>query len=88
MDEYGQAIYNRYFKLNSFKRFLYAISESGGTVLLYLDKRIYYIKFTDKMPIYEKKEKVKCELIDPNVDWDNLKANKILLIGDIKSFEN
>lgn len=55
------------------------------TVMLFQDKGISVLRSTPEVQLFERKESMSCELLDPQtVDWGNFHVQKVLVIGDMQ----
>lgn len=87
LDSEGKRIYSAEFELNQWRGFLHNVRQIGATVLLYMNGGVYYLDYTERVKIYEHKERTKCIQAEDGVLDKNLKVNKILLIGNVQELK-
>lgn len=87
IDIYGNEIYSEEFSLETWLPFLNQLQELGATVIFYHDGEVFCLKRTERIAIYEKKEKTECTEITREILESGLNVNKILVIGEVKKYK-
>ncbi|UZW13495.1 HAD family hydrolase [Clostridium pasteurianum] len=87
IDKGGNQIYSDTFLLKTWILFLDRLQELGASVIFSYDGQIFCLKYTDRISVYEKKEMIKCEVIDKSLLDSNIEVNKILIIGDVEKYK-
>lgn len=87
IDEKGKEIYSDVFHLKTWIPFLEKLQEIGATVIFSNNGQVICLKYTKRVPIYEKKELVKCIELDRKLIDSELLINKILIIGNVEKYK-
>lgn len=87
IDENGKEIYSNIFSLKIWIEFLEKLHDIGATVIFPYDGQVMCLKYTKRIPIYEKKELVKCIELDKKLIDSELSINKILIIGNVEKYK-
>lgn len=87
IDKVGNQIYSDTFLLKIWVPFLAKLEEIGASVIFSYDGQVFCLKYTEKISAYEKKEMIKCQVIDKKLLDSNISVNKILIIGDVEEYK-
>ncbi|MBC2582087.1 HAD family hydrolase [Clostridium sp. DJ247] len=87
IDKSGNKIYSDTFSLKKWVPFLEKLQRIGASVIFSYDGQVFCLRHTAEISAYEKKELIKCQVVDTILLNSELAVNKILIIGDVEKYK-
>lgn len=87
IDKSGNKIYSDKFPLKVWIPFLIKLQEIGASIIFSYEGKMVCFKYTEQVLEYEKKERIKCHILNEQLFHSNLEVNKILIIGEVAEYK-
>lgn len=87
IDKCGKEIYSEAFSLKIWITFLEKLQQIGATVIFSYNGQLFCLERTERISVYEKKELIKCHVVDSKLVDSELEVNKILIIGNVEKYK-
>lgn len=82
----GSVLYSDTFDMTNWLGFLKSLQRLGASIVFTQNNRLVCLDYTKRITQYEEKEKIKCGIADLQLLESPMYVNKLLIIGDIKTY--
>lgn len=87
IDVDGSEIYSEDFSLETFLPFLREIQKIGASAIFYHEGEVFCLESTERIAIYEQKEKTRAVEVTEDILAKGINVNKILVIGNVEEYK-